>query len=54
VTRVARTKDVPAALRPRLEEGDLVITLGAGDVTEVSDQLLAMLRSEVAGAQPGS
>jgi len=54
VTRVARTKDVPAALRSRLEEGDLVITLGAGDVTEVSDQLLAMLRSEVAGAQPGS
>ena len=25
-----------------------------GDVTEVSDQLLAMLRSEAAGAQPGS
>jgi UDP-N-acetylmuramate--alanine ligase len=51
VTRVPRVKDVPAALRPRLRNGDLVITLGAGDVTEVGDELLALLRSEAAGAQ---
>ena len=53
VTRVRGPRDVPEALRPRLQQGDLVITLGAGDVTEVSDDLLTMLRAEVAGAGRG-
>ena len=34
------------------EDGDLVVTLGAGDVTEVSDALLESLRSQAAGAGP--
>jgi UDP-N-acetylmuramate--alanine ligase len=49
VMRVSRTDDVPAALRPQLRPGDLVITLGAGDVTRVSDALLDLLREEAAG-----
>jgi UDP-N-acetylmuramate--alanine ligase len=51
VTRVRRIADVPGALRPRLLEGDLVITLGAGDVTEVPDALLAQIRDRAAGMQ---
>jgi UDP-N-acetylmuramate--alanine ligase len=54
VTRVGRAKDAPAALRPRLERGDLVITLGAGDVTEVGDEILALLRAEAAAAPSGA
>ena len=51
VTRVPWTGDVAAALRPRLGDGDLVISLGAGDVTEVPDALLALLRSSAANTQ---
>jgi UDP-N-acetylmuramate--alanine ligase len=53
VTRVHRAKEAPAALRPRLEPGDLVVTLGAGDVTEVGDEILALLRAEAAAAPSG-
>ena len=38
-------------IKPQLAEGDLVITLGAGDVTEVPEQLLELLRSTATGAQ---
>jgi UDP-N-acetylmuramate--alanine ligase len=54
VTRVQRAKDAPAALRPRLQAGDLVLTLGAGDVTEVGDEILALLRAEAAAAPSGA
>jgi UDP-N-acetylmuramate--alanine ligase len=34
---------VAAALAARAEPGDLVLTLGAGDITEVGPQVLALL-----------
>ena len=51
VSRIPDPRDVPEALRPRLQAGDLVLTLGAGDVTDVADLLLAVLRNDVAGAK---
>ena len=51
VMRVSRTTQVAGALHPRLVEGDLVITLGAGDITEVPEVLLDLLRAGAAGAQ---
>jgi UDP-N-acetylmuramate--alanine ligase len=43
VTYVDKRVDVPAAVAPRLREGDIVLTLGAGDITQVGPDLLAML-----------
>ena len=41
---VSELDDVPEALRDTLEEGDLVLTLGAGSVTSVSDKLAEVVR----------
>jgi UDP-N-acetylmuramate--alanine ligase len=49
VTFVADLGDVPAALAERARPGDLVLTLGAGSVTEVGPRVLALL-AEDAGA----
>jgi UDP-N-acetylmuramate--alanine ligase len=49
VVRVGDIQDVPLALRERLQPGDLVITLGAGDVTTVGDRLLEQLRADCDG-----
>jgi len=56
VVRVSRVEDVPTALRERVRPGDLVITLGAGDVTGVGDRLLEQLRADYNGKRetPGS
>jgi UDP-N-acetylmuramate--alanine ligase len=43
VTFVEKRLDLPAALLPRLREGDLVLTLGAGDITQVGPDLLSLL-----------
>ena len=43
VTHVEKRADVAAALLPKLREGDLVLTLGAGDVTQVGPELLQLL-----------
>jgi UDP-N-acetylmuramate--alanine ligase len=43
VTFVEKRVDLPAALLPRLREGDLVLTLGAGDITQVGPDLLSLL-----------
>ena len=43
VTYVERRQDLPAALLPRLREDDLVLTLGAGDITQVGPELLQLL-----------
>jgi len=40
---------VAAALAPELRPGDLVLTIGAGDVWRVADELVARLRRGVAG-----
>ena len=45
VTYVDRRADLPAALLPRLQAGDLVVTLGAGDITQVGPELLALLQA---------
>jgi UDP-N-acetylmuramate--alanine ligase len=43
VTFVAERSRLAAAARERVRDGDLVITLGAGDVTAVGPELLEML-----------
>jgi UDP-N-acetylmuramate--alanine ligase len=43
VTYVEKRADLPAAIAPRLREGDIVLTLGAGDITQVGPDLLALL-----------
>ena len=45
VTHVADRAALPAALEARLEPGDIVITLGAGDITKTGSELLTLLRS---------
>ena len=45
VTFVGERSRLAAAARGRVREGDLVITLGAGDVTAVGPELLGMLAS---------
>jgi len=44
---VAEIGDVAEALEDELETGDLVITLGAGSVTSLSDQLAEVVRARV-------
>jgi UDP-N-acetylmuramate--alanine ligase len=43
VTYVEKRADVAGVLLPRLEHGDLVLTLGAGDITQVGPELLELL-----------
>jgi UDP-N-acetylmuramate--alanine ligase len=45
VSFVADLDDVPEAIEGVLEEGDLVITLGAGSVTALSDELAEVVRA---------
>jgi UDP-N-acetylmuramate--alanine ligase len=52
VTFVERRSDLAAALLPRLKPGDIVLTLGAGDITQVGPELLKLLHP--AGALTGS
>lgn len=49
VAYVPRLADVAAALAARAEAGDLVLTLGAGDVTEVGPQVLSLLDGRAGG-----
>jgi UDP-N-acetylmuramate--alanine ligase len=49
VTHVEKRADAATALLPRLREGDLVVTLGAGDVTQVGPELLQLLEPARAG-----
>ena len=43
VTFVERRSDLAAALKARAKPGDLVITLGAGDITQTGPELLTAL-----------
>ena len=45
VTHVPNRLDLAQALRARVKAGDVVITLGAGDITRVAPELLALLAS---------
>jgi len=51
VTHVEKRVDAAAALLPRLREGDLVLTLGAGDVTQVGPELLQLLEPAQRGGR---
>src|SRR5690606_34524048 len=42
---VEHRKDAPKALAEIIREGDLVLTLGAGDITHVGPELLGLLRA---------
>jgi UDP-N-acetylmuramate--alanine ligase len=53
VTHVEKRAEAAAALLPRLREGDLVVTLGAGDVTQVGPELLQLLEPARGGAGHG-
>jgi UDP-N-acetylmuramate--alanine ligase len=46
VTHVGRVEDAAVAMREHIQPGDLVLTLGAGTVNRVSEQLLQMLRAQ--------
>ena len=50
---IGAIENAPVALRENVREGDLVITLGAGSVYRVGDQLLALLRGEAVTAGKG-
>lgn len=43
VLNVPRLDDVPAVLVPDLQQGDLVLTIGAGDITTLGPRILAAL-----------
>ncbi len=45
VVSVPEVEDLPAAVLPVLEEGDVVLTLGAGNINRIGDQILAMLET---------
>jgi UDP-N-acetylmuramate--alanine ligase len=45
--------DLPAALAALVREGDVVLTMGAGDITRVGPALLARLASPGASDAPG-
>jgi UDP-N-acetylmuramate--alanine ligase len=49
VAFVPELADVPAALVERARPGDLVLTLGAGDITELGPQVLALLAARADG-----
>ncbi|GAA1475865.1 UDP-N-acetylmuramate--L-alanine ligase [Nocardioides aestuarii] len=49
VSFVPQLADVPAALAARARPGDLVLTLGAGDITELGPQVLALLEARADG-----
>ncbi|QRN99896.1 UDP-N-acetylmuramate--L-alanine ligase [Archangium violaceum] len=44
VTFVEKRTDIAKTLLPRLHEGDIVLTLGAGDITQVGPELVELLK----------
>ena len=44
MTLVKDLKEVPAWLRQRARDGDMVITMGAGSVYKAGDELLKLLQ----------
>jgi UDP-N-acetylmuramate--alanine ligase len=53
VEHIARRGDVAAAIAPRLRSGDIFITLGAGDIWQTGEEVLALLRARAASAAHG-
>jgi UDP-N-acetylmuramate--alanine ligase len=46
VNYLGKIETAAEAVVPQLQEGDLVITLGAGNVTRLSDEILELLKAE--------
>lgn len=46
VTYIPKLEDIPSYLAPRVKEGDLVLTIGAGDVWRVGEMLIEQLRAQ--------
>ncbi len=44
VSYIPRREDIAAAIKDRLSPGDMVITMGAGDIFKTGEELLEMLR----------
>ena len=44
VTYVPARSQMATALRSRVQSGDLVLTLGAGDITQTGPELLSLLK----------
>ena len=47
VSLVQHRADLPAAIAPQLKEGDIVVTLGAGDITQVGPELVRLLAAPI-------
>ncbi len=45
VRHVAKRADLASVIGPELREGDIVITLGAGDIWQTGEELLKLLGS---------
>ncbi|HNX60194.1 MAG TPA: UDP-N-acetylmuramate--L-alanine ligase, partial [Spirochaetota bacterium] len=41
---ISRFEDIPKTVIPRLKKGDILLTLGAGDITKAGPMVLAELR----------
>jgi UDP-N-acetylmuramate--alanine ligase len=52
VAYLPRLADIPAYLGSKVRSGDLVLTMGAGDVWQVGPELLGMLSEEHGGDSP--
>ena len=50
VTYLPHRADIPEYLKGELREGDLVMTMGAGDVTTVGPEIIRALESRMAGS----
>jgi UDP-N-acetylmuramate--alanine ligase len=48
---IGRVETMAAELLPMLEKGDLVLTLGAGNIVRVGEELLELLRRQQEGGQ---
>jgi len=46
VSLVEHRAELAQAIAPKLKEGDIVLTLGAGDITQVGPELLRLLVPE--------
>jgi UDP-N-acetylmuramate--alanine ligase len=49
VTYIAKRNELCAAMLPRLAAGDIVLTLGAGNITQTGPELLALLNERGSG-----
>ncbi|HHW92579.1 MAG TPA: hypothetical protein GX735_07795, partial [Firmicutes bacterium] len=44
INYIGEMESIPRYLKPKLKKGDLVLTIGAGDVWKVGEELVSYLR----------